>query len=391
MLKLIVVFLLGVHLNPLMARNFDLGNEENQDDDISTRDMDVPATRINPNDFGKLFDDGDSSLMLKALGRQKAAFRRRGLKGQLIIGKDQFSMKVLEHTIEHFESLWRAREKCLSSQEKDCQKTFETKMRNDFFWYRPLVSGNQDAHFTGYYSPTFFAKKKSRGRFKYGLYQLPKNSSDRRSTRNDILFRGALEGKGLELFYMDDPFELFLLHVEGGGVVKVSENGTTRDYFLSYAGTNGQKFSFIGGYMKDQGYIKDTSVKSQREFLKLNPDKWEEIYAQTPSYVFMKITRTEPLGMENIPLTPGRSMAQDRRIYWRKGLLGFVKAEIPDYRRRNQAGAKKELSRFFIDQDTGGAIRGEARADLYWGYGKEAQFLAEKMDDYGDLLFFVKK
>jgi membrane-bound lytic murein transglycosylase A len=82
-------------------------------------------------------------------------------------------------------------------------------------------------------------------------------------------------------------------------------------------------------------------------------------------------------------------MAQDRKIYWRKGLMGFATAEIPDY--SGGVGYKKKMSRFFIDQDTGGAIKGEARADLYWGYGSKAQFLAENMDDFGDLLFFVKK
>lgn len=361
------------------------------DGNDTQRDMVVPAKLIDPNTLGTLFDDGDSSLLLKGLKRQRAAFNRRSLKDQLVMGSDKFPMTVLKDTIDHFEFLWRQNQACLSRGASNCEQVFDQRMKNDFYWYRPVVRGRSDAHFTGYYSPTFNATKKTRGSFRYGLYKTPTDSADRQFSRNDILFRGVLEGKGLELFYMDDPFELFLLHVEGGGVVQVSETGGLKQYFLSYAGTNGQKFSFIGGYMKDQGYITDTSVASQRAFLKANPDKWEEIYAQTPSYVYMKITKTEPLGMENIPLTPGRSMAQDRKIYWRKGMMGFVKAKIPDFSRRGQPGAKKSMSRFFLDQDTGGAIRGEARADLYWGYGDKAQFLAEKMDDYGDLVFFIKK
>lgn len=355
------------------------------------KDMTIPAREISPVGLGSFADDATYETMMTALRRQEAAFNRRALSDQLIIAGQSYPMSVLKDTLVAFRSLFVQRKACLDNGGSDCQRNFDNALKNDFRWYRPLVRGRTDAHFTGYYSPTFYAKRKSRAGFNYGLYQMPQDPQDRALTRNDILFRGALEGKGLELFYMNDPFELFLLHVEGGGVVETVENGQNKRYFLSYAGTNGQKFSFIGPYMRDQGYIPNTSVAEQRKFLKNNPDKWEEIYSQTPSYVFMKITKTEPLGMENIPLTPGRSMAQDRNIYWRKGIMGFIRAKIPDYNRRNQNGATAPLRRFFIDQDTGGAIRGEARADLYWGYGSKAKFLAEKMDDYGDLVFFIKK
>lgn len=353
--------------------------------------MVVPARQVSPQALGQFADDASYETMMTAITRQEGAFNRRSLSKNLIIAGQSYPMSVMKETLLAFKALWQTRHQCLQNGGADCQAKFAQKMREDFNWYRPLVSGRTDAHFTGYYSPTFYAKKKSRAGFQYGLYQMPKDTNDRQYSRNDILFDKRLEGKGLELFYMDDPFELFLLHVEGGGVVETSENGQKKRYFLSYAGTNGQSFSFIGPYMRDQGYIPNASVKEQRKFLKNNPDKWEEIYAQTPNYVFMKITKTEPLGMENIPLTSGRSMAQDRNIYWRKGLMGFIQAKIPDYNRRNQRGAKTKLRRFFIDQDTGGAIRGEARADLYWGYGEKAKFLAEKMDDYGDLVFFIKK
>lgn len=355
------------------------------------KDMVVPARQVGPQALGQFVDDASYETMMTAITRQEGAFNRRALTNNLIIAGQTYPMSIMKDTLLAFKTLWQQRHQCLQSGGSDCQAKFADKMAQDFNWYRPLVSGRTDAHFTGYYSPTFYAKKKSRAGFHYGLYQMPKDANDRQYSRNEILFDKRLEGKGLELFYMDDPFELFLLHVEGGGVVETSENGQKKRYFLSYAGTNGQSFSFIGPYMRDQGYIPNTSVKEQRKFLKNNPDKWEEIYAQTPNYVFMKITQTEPLGMENIPLTSGRSMAQDRNIYWRKGMMGFIRAKIPDYSRRNQNGAKTKLRRFFIDQDTGGAIRGEARADLYWGYGEEAKFLAEKMDDYGDLVFFIKK
>jgi len=359
--------------------------------EIAVRDLIIPAVELAPTKLGRLMDDGGFDTMMTALRRQEAAFNRRNLNDQLIIAGQSYPMSVLKDTLTSFRQLWLDRKSCIDQGLGHCQTDFEKRMKEDYRWYRPLVKGRSDAHFTGYYSPTFYAKQKSRGDFRYGLYRKPKNQGDLAYSRNDILFNGSLEGKGLELFYMNDPYELFLLHVEGGGVVETMENGKKKSYFLSYEGTNGQSFSFIGPYMRDQGYIPNVSVKEQRKYLKNNPDKWEEIYGQTPSYVFMKITKTEPLGMENIPLTSGRSMAQDRKIYWRKGIMGFINTKIPDFSRRSTVGAKTPMSRFFIDQDTGGAIKGEARADLYWGYGTKAKFLAENLDDYGDLVFFIKK
>ena len=251
------------------------------------RDMTIPAREISPVGLGSMVDDASYETMMTALRRQEAAFNRRSLSDELIIAGQSYPMSVLKDTLISFRRLFQQRKSCLDNGGSDCQAKFDTRMKNDFRWYRPLVRGRTDAHFTGYYSPTFYAKKTPTRNFQYGLYNIPSDPQDRALTRNDILFRGALRGKGLKLFYMDDPFELFLLHVEGGGVVETMENGQSKQYFLSYAGTNGQKFSFIGPYMRDQGYIPNASVAEQRKFLKANPDKWEEIYAQTPSYVYM--------------------------------------------------------------------------------------------------------
>lgn len=227
----------------------------------TNKDMTVPAQEISPVGLGSFNDDHSFETMMTALRRQEGSFNRRALSGQLIIAGQSYPMGVLRDTLNHFRTLFQARKTCLDSGGSDCQATFDQAMKNDFRWYRPLVRGRTDAHFTGYYSPTFYAKSKPTRGFQYGLYNMPNDPQDRSLTRNDILFRGALRGKGLELFYMDDPFELFLLHVEGGGVVETTENGKRKSYFLSYAGTNGQPFSFIGPYMRDQGYIPNASVK----------------------------------------------------------------------------------------------------------------------------------
>lgn len=361
------------------------------------KDMTIPAIEIPASQVPALYDDGDIDLMVTALDRQLQAFKRNPLTGNLNIGGKSFSMKVLEESILLFKTQVTGLKSCLQTNDPlMCRQQFDQNLKQTFRWYRPNVANNTKAHFTGYYSPTFHATKERTSTHHYGVYTKPRDESLRTMTRNQILFDDKLEGYGLELFYLDDPFELYLLHIEGGGVVEYFENGVKKEAYLSFDGTNSQSFRFIGPYMKSKGYIKDLSIQSQRKFMQNNPQKWQEIYDQCPNFIYFKITKTEPLGMENIPLTPGRSKAQDRSIFWRKGILGFVVAERPvmpkNKKDQNSSSMPKiPLTRFFVDQDTGGAIRGEARADLYWGYGDEAQFLAENLNEQGDLYFMIKK
>ncbi|MBT5093764.1 MAG: hypothetical protein HOM21_05955, partial [Halobacteriovoraceae bacterium] len=154
--------------------------------------------------------------------------------------------------------------------------------------------------------------------------------------------------------------------------------------------TNKKAHRFISRYMRERGYINDSSVKSQRAFLKDNPDTWREIYNYNPNYVFFSETKSEPLGLEDIPLTENRSMAQDRSIYVRKGLLSFVVAKRP-IQTGNGEIELRPYSRFYIDQDTGGAIRGQARADLYFGFGKSAELAANHLNLKGQLYFLLLK
>lgn len=360
--------------------------------DPQIKNMNVPAKEISADDVPKLTDDGDIQLLLKAVTRQEKAFARNPLTGELVIGGQRFPMNLLKRTVEAFKLLVVKLEDCRQTQSHSyCQQNFEDDMKTYFRWYRPDIDHQSKAHFTGYYSPTFDATQTRTQSHMYGVYKRPTDESLRTATRNQILFQDKLEGQNLELFYLTDPFELYLLHIEGGGVVEYLEQGVKKQAYISYDGTNSQSFKFIGPYMKSQGYIKDLSIQSQRAYLKKNPQKWAEVYAQCPNFIYFQITKSEPLGMEGIPLTPGRSKAQDKSIFWRKGIMGFVATQKPVMPTPKNQKPKIPLTRFFIDQDTGGAIRGEARADLYFGYGPEAQFLAENLSEQGDLYFFLLK
>lgn len=345
--------------------------------------IEIPAFKVERVSF---FDDGDADSLLTSINRQIKVMKNSDLSGDVKIGSFIGTLNDIYQGVLKLRDITNTWKNCRASEEK-CRQNFNMNIEESFMFYRPMTE-SKDAHYTSYFSPTFKASKEKQNEFQYGIHGTPETRElTRKYTRNDIVLDGKLEAYQKALFYIDNPFDLFLLHVEGGG--HIVDVNTKKNYFLSYDTTNKKSFSFIGPYMKKKGYITNSSVKSQRKFLDENPDKWHEIYSQTPNYVFFKITKSEPLGMENIPLTPNRSLAMDRKKFARKGLPVFVNVKKPML-----INGKVELvnhQRLYLDQDTGGAIKGNARADLYAGFGKEAQFAADNVNHYGSMLLLILK
>ncbi len=366
-------------------------------------DMNVPAVKIKSDEAPLFKDDLELKGIELAFKRQKAAFRRSRLSGKLTIAGKTYKLSIIEKTVKDFEKEVEKVKKCFSrNSNEECWENFNNRLRNKFDFYRPIVaqeSGRKPAlapternfaHFTGYYSPTIKGSLKKTKEFPFAIYTKPKSDRERRYTREQIIFENKLEGKGLNLFYVKDLFALYLLHLEGGGRVEIQTSTGPKMYYLSYQAHNSNKFTFLSKYMIKKGMIDDTSIDSQRKYLAAHPERWREVYSFCPGYIYFKVTKTEPLGLEDIPLTQSRSLAQDRKIYKRKGMLAFVRTERPI---RNDVGepVMTSYSRFYLDQDTGSAIKGEARADLYWGYGDEAELAANTMNERGEIFFLIAK
>lgn len=331
-----------------------------------------------------------------AIERQLKSFAQVGLSGTVKFGTKTYPKTVLKDSLLLLKEITLKTKVCLKSNPiKACMTDFNQQLNEKFAIYVPVAGGKKTStKFTSYYSPDLHGSRVRTEKYKRAIYAQPQVPHDN-YTRVQIDYHGALDGLGLELFYVEESFyDLYLLHVQGGGRINIFNADGTKDVkYLSYAGKNRQSFKMVYHYMLEKGYIKpgQAGIPDQRRFLEENPDKEEEVFGSCPSYVYFKESTDEPVGLNNIPLTEGRSLAIDSRIYKTMGMINFVKTIKASHINENGQVVKTPFSRFFISQDTGGAIRGNARCDLYMGYGPLAELTAYNMNEQGEQYFLVKK
>jgi membrane-bound lytic murein transglycosylase A len=195
--------------------------------------------------------------------------------------------------------------------------------------------------------------------------------------------RGALAGRGLELVWVDDAADAFFLHIQGSGRVTLEDGSVVR---VGYAGGNGHAYTAIGRELARRGVMapEDVSMQSLRAWLANNPDEAQALMEVNDSYVFFRILEGEgPLGSQGVVLTPGRSLAVDARFLPLGAPVWLATTDPVD--------AARPLRRLTVAQDTGGAIRGPARADLFWGHGADAAERAGRMRQEGELYLLLPR
>lgn len=235
------------------------------------------------------------------------------------------------------------------------------------------ATGDQGT-FTGYYEPVLRGSLRQHGPYQTPLYRVPP-SKWARFSRAQIV-KGKLRQKGLELVWVDSPADAFFLQIQGSGQVKLDTGETIR---LGYAGQNGHPYTPIGRVLVQKGAMRldQVSMQSIKKWLRDNPRQAESVMSHNASYVyFKKNTGDGPIGSHGVPLTPGRSLAVDRQHVTLGTPLWLVTTAPP-------TGGYSPMQRLMVAQDTGGAIKGVVRGDVFWGSGTQAADLAGHMNVSG--------
>lgn len=369
------------------------------------KDYTTPTKRLPLTEYPRFVDDYDLTDMETAIQRQLVRFKTKDLRGKIELGGKNYPLTLAKESLIVFLQLVQNFKVCTGSALKSaCYDNLNNEIRARFDVFAPdLKPGDErfgeanDSFFTGYHTHPIIAKSKPDAKYKYAIYKKPRGQ-DQFKTREQIDFLGGLKKKSLDIAYTDNLFDLYLLHVEGGGFVTIEEKGRRENFYLSYDATNNQRWAWISKHMKDKGYIDNTSIAAQRKFLRLNPVKHREVYATNPSYIYFTRTTHEPVGSDTVPVTSGRTLATDRNLYGFKGLLAYVEGERPaengnyDFEEENFTNIPfQPFSRFFLDQDTGGAIKGKGRADIYFGKTTYSYYAATYQQKTGNLRFLMLK
>jgi membrane-bound lytic murein transglycosylase A len=274
--------------------------------------------------------------------------------------------------------------------------------------------GEEDGFVTGYYEPVVDGSRTQTETYTVPIYRRPSNLFVRGYKQDAAglpnkgqVFRkigrrklvpyydraqiedGAIAGRGLEICWLKNQTDLLFAQIQGSARVKLEDGSTIR---INYDAHNGYPYTAVGRVLIDRGIIpkEQMSMQKIREWMEQNPDGANELRRQNRSYVFFREVqlsdKDEPVGAQGVPLTPGRSIAVDRALHV-YGTPFFIEGELPI----ESEQSKTPFRRLMIAQDTGSAIVGPARADLYFGAGADAGRVSGRLRHNMRFLMLVPK
>jgi membrane-bound lytic murein transglycosylase A len=275
--------------------------------------------------------------------------------------------------------------------------------------------GETEGFLTGYYEPIIEGSRVPTGEFTAPLYRRPPNlvasgsrklgdsfpskgvKIGRRVGRRKIvpyytrgeIENGALDGWHLEICWLRSEIDVLFAQIQGSARIRLEDGSILRVNYDSY---NGWPYTPVGRVLIDRGIMTKDEVSMQRirEWMEANPDQAKAIEQENKSYVFFTITNLsnedEAVGGEGVPLVPGRSIAVDRALHV-YGTPFFIQADLPI---ANEKAATK-FRRLVVAQDTGSAIVGTARADIYFGAGDEAARIAGRIKNPGRFVMLLPR
>lgn len=247
-------------------------------------------------------------------------------------------------------------------------------------FFRPvLIEDGEPMLFTGYFEPELRGSRYRSPAYPYPVYRKPPElNSGPWLTRREIEEGDSLMGRGLEIAYVDDPVDLFFLQIQGSGRIKLDDGTTVR---VGYGGSNGRPYSSVGQKLIERQVFEPHQVSAQviRNWVRQNPGPGRALLQENDSYVFFREvsevpSHLGPLGALNKSITKLRSIAVDP---------AWVGLGTPVWIEKQ---GRDPLNRLMIAQDTGSAIKGAQRADIFYGTGGEAGRAAGRVRDGGRMV-----
>ena len=267
---------------------------------------------------------------------------------------------------------------CALAQQKPAAKPFFELL------FRPiLIENEKSALFTGYFEPELDGSLQRTDRYRYPVYRQPyaSKTTDQWLTRRQIETSGVMEGRRLEIAWVDDPVELFFLQIQGSGRIKLPNGETIR---VGYGGKNGHEYRSIGRELVRRGIYQPHQVSAEviKNWVRRNPVEGRELLFHNPSYVFFRKLKNlsadlGPLGAMNRSVTAMRTIAVDP---------AYVPLGAPVWIEKDGEGPMRRL---MIAQDIGSAIKGPQRADIFFGTGDKAGRAAGRLSDPGRMIVLL--
>jgi membrane-bound lytic murein transglycosylase A len=354
-------------------------------------------------------DDHERGSLREALENSLAYLGKKNSSGY---GKDLFTPEKVRYSLALFlEILLRTPDPA----------EFARRIQENFFLWEPAREGQgKTVLLTGYFEPIISGSLEPRGEYCFPIYCRPKdlievtpgNSSSGQTvekrlgrmeggmvvpyfSRWEIDCQGVLQGKGYELVWLKDPWERFILHVQGSGQVRLPDGKILR---VGFAGSNGRPYRSIGRYLVTQGFLneEELSLGRVKAFLQKYPQKMEEVFNHNERYIFFRLISPAgggqggPLGALDVPLTAGRSIATDLSIF-PPGALAYLISRQPVFDENGKMVGRKNIRRFVLNQDTGAAMKGPARVDLFCGSGENAGWVAGGMREEAEIYWLLAR
>jgi membrane-bound lytic murein transglycosylase A len=348
-------------------------------------------------------DDLSAESLIAAVDESLKAVARKNHGADFVFGDRTVSTAQIAETLSRLREIFAG--------EPDPEKR-RRMIAEQFDAYARSETGGS-ASITGYYQPVLKASRTKSDEFKWPIYRLPDDlvTADLGLFHSDLKGRkitgrvenkkllayydraaidggGALAGRGLEIAWVADPFDLFILHVQGSGVAEFEDGSRI---YVNYSAVNGHAYQSVGRILVETGEIpkEAQSITAIKKWLDAHPDKAGWLLHQNKSYVFFREMNDGPFGSTGAKLVSGRSAAFDP-AFFPEGATAWMVVNLPEIVDGEALGYKK-TARFVFNHDRGGAIKGPGRADLFVGQGKAAGDMAGYMKQEGSVFFLIKK